>query len=218
MIIQPESTSPENTGTARHELAVLARSWGHDITHAPRYSAQDRPSICFRGDRARHHRDRSAASGTARPRRGNCSDLVPGAAVDQLGAFRHAFEETLIPQLASRRGHWYVQAQGSLSWLSFTADLIAAGLLIDFETSAVKPSLGGDELFHLIGYALLDHDDARPDARSTGRDQLTDLGIFSARYAYQATWDLQSLLDELAGHAVSLAGMRKELRRLLITR
>jgi hypothetical protein len=35
MIIQLESTSPENTGTARHSLTALARSWGQDTTQAP---------------------------------------------------------------------------------------------------------------------------------------------------------------------------------------
>jgi hypothetical protein len=140
---------------------------------------------------------------------GELLNLVPMAVQDQLGAFRHVFEETLLPQLATRHGHWYLQPEANDSWPHSTADLIAAGLLIDLETSARKPTLGRDELFHLIGCALFDRDDAY---------QLTDLGIFSARYAYLATWDLQSLLDELAGRAVSLADTRKELRQLLVTR
>lgn len=148
---------------------------------------------------------------------GDLLGLEPPGALDQLAAFRHVAEETLVPQLTTRRGHWYVRPKSSLSWYTFTADLIAAGLLIDFETSARKPSLDRDELFHLIGYALLGHDDCT-NTGSSRQDQLTGVGIFSARYGYLATWDLQFLLDELAGHAVSLGGTREEFRRLLVTR
>jgi hypothetical protein len=44
------------------------------------------------------------------------------------------------------------------------------------------------------------------------------LSIFSARYAYLATWELPGLLDELAGRHVSLRLVRAEFRRLLLTR
>jgi hypothetical protein len=47
----------------------------------------------------------------------------------------------------------------------------------------------------VVGYALLNFDDEY---------KLTELGIFSARYAYLAPWDLARLLDDLAGHQVSL--------------
>jgi hypothetical protein len=134
--------------------------------------------------------------------------LAPPAALDQLAAFRHVYETTLIPQLAGRPGRWYLGPTFTGSQLvKADADLIAAGLLIDLKTAAAKPSLGVKEAFQVIGYALLDFDDAY---------QLTDVGIFSARYAYLASWDLQALLDQLAGHAVSLAGTRDEFRRLLL--
>ena len=86
------------------------------------------------------------------------------------------------------------------------ADLIAAGLLLDLKTDS-KLSLGVTTMFQVIGYALLDFDDAY---------QLTEAGTFSARYAYLATWDIGMLFDELAGHHVSLPFIRQEFRELLL--
>jgi hypothetical protein len=87
------------------------------------------------------------------------------------------------------------------------ADLIAAGLLIDLKTSAKKPSLALTDLFQVIGHALLDFDDEY---------RLNALSIFSARYAYLATWELPALLSELAGHNVDLPMVRGRFRDLLL--
>ena len=87
------------------------------------------------------------------------------------------------------------------------ADVITAGLLLDLKTDS-KLSLGVTTMFQVIGYTLLDFDDAY---------QLTEVGTFSARYAYLATWDIGALLDELAGQHVSLPSIRREFRRLLLT-
>jgi hypothetical protein len=75
------------------------------------------------------------------------------------------------------------------------ADLIAAGLLLDLKTDS-KFSLGVAVMFQIMGYVLLDFDDAYG---------LTELGVFSARYAHVATWELNALLDELAGHLATLS-------------
>lgn len=117
------------------------------------------------------------------------------------------FSDTLIPQLAARTGTWALGPTFTGSALiKADADLIAAGLLIDLKTSAKKPSLGVTDLLQVIGYALLDFDDEyRVDA----------LGIFSARYAYLATWELPALLSELAGHDVDLRTVRGRFRDLL---
>jgi hypothetical protein len=141
---------------------------------------------------------------------GQLLDLAPPAALDQLAAFRHVFQKMLIPRLAVRPGRWYIGPEfiGS-RLLHADADLIAAGLLIDLKTSAKRPALARDELFQVIGYALLDFEDAY---------QITDLGIFSARNAYLASWDLQTLLQELAGQVVSLPDTRNEFRQLLLSR
>jgi hypothetical protein len=134
--------------------------------------------------------------------------LAPPGALDQLTAFRDVYEAALLPVLALRPGQWHLGPTFTGSRLvRADADLIAAGLLIDLKTAAAKPSLGIKEAYQVIGYALLDFDDAY---------QLNVVGVFSARYAYLATWDLRELLDRLAGHAVSLAGTREEFRRLLL--
>jgi hypothetical protein len=60
----------------------------------------------------------------------------------------------------------------------------------------------------VVGYALLDFADEY---------QLGEVGTFSARYGYLTTWDIGVLLDELAGHHVSLPSVRNEFRQLLLT-
>jgi hypothetical protein len=90
--------------------------------------------------------------------------------------------------------------------LNADADLIAAGLLLELKTSARRLSLGVADLFQVLGYVLLDYDD---------EFSLHSVGIFSARYGYFAAWDLGPLLDELAGHPVSLGTVRRQFRELL---
>lgn len=134
--------------------------------------------------------------------------MAPKAAVGQLSDLRHVFEAVLVTQLASRRGYWSLGPEfTSSALLKADADLIVAGLLIDLKTTSVKPSLGVQEILQVIGYALLDFDDAY---------QLTEVGIFSARYAYMSTWHIDQLLSELAGCPVSLPAIRQEFRRLLL--
>lgn len=133
--------------------------------------------------------------------------LAPLAGLDQLARFRQVFETALLPQLAARQGPWALGPvfTGS-AVMNADADLIAAGLLLDLKTAAARPSLGVKDMCQLIGYTLLDFDDEY---------QITDVGLFAAPYGYLATWDLGSLLAELAGHPVSLRSERAEFRRLL---
>ena len=134
--------------------------------------------------------------------------LAPLAGLDQLARFRRVFSATLIPLLATRAGTWALGPTFTGSALiRADADLIAAGLLIDLKTSAKKPSLAVTDLLQVVGYALLDFDDEY---------HLNALGIFSARYAYLATWELQPLLCELAGHSVDLQVLRRRFRDLLL--
>jgi hypothetical protein len=134
--------------------------------------------------------------------------LAPPAALGQLAAFREVFQTALLSKLAAWHGPWRLGPTFSGSALLHAdADLIAAGLLLDLKTSAKKPSLAVTDLFQVIGYALLDYDD---------EFGINTVGIFSARYAYLATWDLGALLNELARHQVSLQGTRHEFRDLLI--
>jgi hypothetical protein len=129
--------------------------------------------------------------------------MASPAALSQIAAFREVFASTLLPQLAKRQGRWVLGPGFSGSALiKADADLIAAGLLLDLKTES-KLSLGVTTVFQVIAYALLDFEDAY---------QLTEVGTFSARYAYLATWDIGSLLDELAGQHVSLRSARDDFR------
>jgi hypothetical protein len=133
--------------------------------------------------------------------------LAPPAGLSQLAAFRHVFDTALIPQLATRLGPWVLGTtfSGSAMIGGADGDLIAAELLLELKTSA-KLTLALKDLFQVVGYALLDFDDEY---------KLTELGIFSARYAYLVTWSLDGLLGELAGEPVSLQSARQEFRQLL---
>jgi hypothetical protein len=124
-------------------------------------------------------------------------------------------EEALLPELAARHGMWALGPTFAGSKLiKADADLIAAGLLLEVKTSQGKKRPDGTrqaaldkvDLFQLIGYALLDFDDDY---------QISDLGIFAARFAYLVTWPLAGLLSEMAGYEVDLAGARDAFRQLL---
>jgi len=48
------------------------------------------------------------------------------------------------------------------------------------------------------------------------RRGVAELGIFTARHGYLATWELGALLSELAGHEVRVQSARDELRGFLL--
>jgi hypothetical protein len=133
--------------------------------------------------------------------------LATPAALDQLAQFRQVFETTLMPQLAAWNGPWTLGPTfAGSALLAADADLIAAGLLLEVKTSAKKLSLSVLDLLQVIGYALLDFDDEY---------RLRAAAIFSARYAYLIVWELGALLDELAGHGISLPQVRGDFRETL---
>lgn len=180
------NTEPEHLASACWALALLTEMYRNPV------AAMLGPLGRFQGRRA----SASELLGLASP-----------AALGQLAGFREVFASELVPQLASRPGRWVLGAEFAGSALiKSDADVIAAGLLLDLKTES-KLSLGVTTVFQVIGYALLDFDDAY---------QLTEVGTFSARYAYLATWDLGSLLDELAGQHVSLRAIRDEFRQVLL--
>lgn len=134
--------------------------------------------------------------------------LAPPAGLDQLARFREVFQSALLPQFASRTGPWTLGPTfaGSALIGGADGDLIAAGLLLELKTSS-KLSLPVTDMLQVIGYALLDLDDAY---------QLDALGLFNARYGYLVTWNAASLLSDLAGHHVNLAAARDEFQGLLL--
>jgi len=141
--------------------------------------------------------------------------LASPAALDQIAQLRRVLEQALLPALATRQGTWALGPTftGSVL-LNADADLIAAGLLLEVKTSqgarrtdgTRRATLSKLDLLQLIGYALLDFNDDY---------QITELGIFAARFAYLATWPATDLLSELAGHNVDLPATREAFRQLL---
>lgn len=133
--------------------------------------------------------------------------LTPADALAQLGEFRGVFEHSLLPALAARRGTWALGPTFAGSHLmKADADLIAAGLLLELKTTSKAPALARAEVFQVVGYALLDFDDAFA---------LDTAALFSARYDYLAQWPLPELLEQLAGGPVQLDELRAQFRGLL---
>lgn len=142
--------------------------------------------------------------------------LAPTAGLDQLDRLREVLENTLLPRLAERPGGWAIGPTFAGSRLvgGADADMIAAGLLLDLKVTlgdkrpdgTRRLSLDKAEVYQLVGYALLDFDDTY---------RINEVSIFSARYAYLATWPLGALLVELAGHPMDLVETRTQFEHLL---
>ena len=152
------------------------------------------------------------------PHTANADDLLaiaPSAGLEQLSALRSQAEAVLLPALASRRGPWVLGPtfEGS-TLMNADADMIAAGTLIEIKTvlgnkrkdGTRYASLDAPTLFQMLGYVLLDfHDEFA----------IHELMYFNARYGYAATWQLEGLLNTLAGRTVELPALRAEFAAFL---
>lgn len=141
--------------------------------------------------------------------------LALPAALDQLAALREQAESVLLPALSAQVGRWVVGPtfEGS-ALMNADADLIAAGTLLEIKTVLGSTRTDGTRyatidaqmLFQLLGYVLLDfHDEFA----------IHEVALFSARYGHLAVWDLQELLDTVAGHPVDVPALRAEFERFL---
>lgn len=89
------------------------------------------------------------------------------------------------------------------------ADLILDGCLLEIKAT-VTPKLYQAWLLQLLGYALLDYDDAY---------RIDRLGIYLARQCHLMTWPLKTVLDGIAGPGrASLTDLRGEFRRVASAR
>jgi hypothetical protein len=142
-------------------------------------------------------------------------DLAADGEVADLLALAEAARRALLPALAARGAPLHVGPTfaGSAE-LPADADVIAGGLLVELKTTlgdrradgTRRCSLAQQTVHELLGYLLLDYDDAyRIDA----------LGVYAARYAHLAVWPLAELLAELAGGPVDLAELRAEFRMVV---
>lgn len=139
--------------------------------------------------------------------------LAPEDAVRQLDELRAVSREVLVPRLS---GPYRLGPTFDASDLcKADADVIAGSLLLDFKTSlGVKNARTGSrsdrldliDLYQVVGYALFDHSD---------RYNIGQVGIYSARFGHLVTWELQSILDELAGGSVPVQEGRELVWRAL---
>jgi hypothetical protein len=93
--------------------------------------------------------------------------------------------------------------------------VIAGGLVVELKATlgdrrgdgTRRCSLAQQTAHELLGYLLLDYDDAyRIDA----------LGVYAARYTHLTIWPVAQLLAELAGGPIDLAEVRAEFRTVVV--
>jgi len=89
------------------------------------------------------------------------------------------------------------------------ADLIVNGCLIEIKTT-IGPKVDAKHLRQLVGYVLLDYDDAR---------HIESVGIYMARQGELFTWPIADFLCQLTGdNTISLTQLRQEFRALFQTK
>ncbi|WP_285601351.1 hypothetical protein [Kineosporia sp. NBRC 101731] len=141
-------------------------------------------------------------------------DLCTDAEVADLIAMRDLARERLLPALPPGPVHTGMTFEGSHD-LNADADLIAAGVLVDFKASqggnprqngTRAASLPHADLDQLLGYALMDYSDAFA---------LHSLAIYSTRFGYLASWPIDQLTAQLAGGPLDLALLRREFANIL---
>lgn len=131
--------------------------------------------------------------------------LVPEAAVADLCALIDGLHQS---ELASHTGRVNANPTFSGSRLAGGADgdVIFGDCLID--AKATIRGLRREWVYQLIGYALLDFDDALGIRR---------VGFYHARVPALLTWDFQEMLDEAAGQTVDITSLRHDFRAVLPT-
>lgn len=163
-------------------------------------------------------------------RRSSTSDLLALAndeEVADLGALRDLARNRLLPALPAGQVVTGCTFEGSRD-LNADADLISAGMLVDIKAGqGGKPRKDGtrvaklarDEIDQLIGYTLLDYNDAYA---------IRTVAIYAARFGCLVQWPVNDLLARLAGRPagsdlsagpaaddLDLAPLRQEFRQIV---
>jgi hypothetical protein len=141
--------------------------------------------------------------------------LAPAEAVTELSRLLDLAFQQLLPDLRARPAPWYVGPTFTLSTaLGADADLIAYHTLVEIKTGLGRKTNDGRRaaslelvtLRQLLGYALHDVDDTF---------SLREVAVYDARFAYIDSWQLQGMLDSLAGRTVDLPAERAAWRLAL---
>lgn len=156
----------------------------------------------FRGGRIAAGADLTALPPTATPEEQLA--IIPQAAVDDAVALmRGAYGS----DMCARFGQRFVANPtfaGSRAVGGADGDLIVGSTLVEVKTT-VKPSLARAQIYQLVGYALLDWDDALG---------IAEVAFYSSRIPVMFGWPLEELLPTLSGRPETLAGLRTEFREL----
>ncbi|QKJ18955.1 hypothetical protein [Microbacterium hominis] len=144
-------------------------------------------------------------------------DLVPEYRLDDLRALDALASEALYPKL-SPRAHFH--AMLSTDAVLAEADIISEGLLVDLKTSRGTTDATGrlrllppaKDVYQVVAYALLN---------GTGWEEtygeVTEVGIYAARYGVLVTWPLRALANELYGGHADIDDLRIGLHEAMLS-
>lgn len=144
-------------------------------------------------------------------------EQADGAAVAELIALKELAEERLIPKLTaplSLGPTFDLSKLGPTQRIAAEADLIAGGLLIDIKTTlaprnktGLRPDvLKADNVYQLLGYALLDY---------SNQYNIDRVGIFSARYGTLTEWPLERVTSLMSGRKFDFPAARQEVWEMM---
>lgn len=140
-------------------------------------------------------------------------ELAPEVAVREMTSLQSYAVDHLYPSLPSDGALALGPTFAASRLCSADADVIVDGLLLDIKThlggkskTGRRDGLSLHDTYQLLGYVLFD----RPDEFGIKR-----VGIYSARYAHLATWDLSEFLTTLGGGPVDLAAERQKIWEFL---
>jgi hypothetical protein len=143
-------------------------------------------------------------------------ELANDDEVADLVAMRDLARQQLVPALPAGPVSTGMTFDGSAD-LNADADLIAGGMLVDFKASQGSSpradgtraaALARTDLDQLVGYALMDYSNTY---------RLDRVAIYAVRFGYLATWPLDQLCTQMAGHPVDIAALRRDFAHLLRT-
>ncbi|MEV4507500.1 hypothetical protein AB0K00_00885 [Dactylosporangium sp. NPDC049525] len=152
------------------------------------------------------------------PAGSTAADLLALANDDEVAdliAMRDLARTHLLPRLSAGTVHTGPTFDGS-GYLGADADLVVAGLLIDFKAGCGgkprldgtrSPSLASTDVYQLLGYALMDFSD---------RYALHAVGIYAVRFGYLVQWPLTELIRQATGRTdLGLLDLRQQFGDLI---
>ena len=130
--------------------------------------------------------------------------LMPEPVVDDLCRLARGFHDHGLPYFGpDKRLALNPTFTGSEDVGGADADLIVGTCLVDIKTT-IDPAMKGAYLHQLLGYVLLDYEDAHA---------IDEVAVFSARYCRFHRWPLDALVREMSGNPeMTVAKARKMLR------